>query len=278
MDINSWFVHVETNKKRRNYTHRLLHEDAIRHFRKLAGISLDPFDSSDNELQNQQSRLPRRDPIAGYPEKLNIITLQGYFGEIFAGIIAESYPHFGIHGWKVPAYPFRLHRSAYYVLEKWRHTGTEPGIIPGREGDDMVAFYKDDTGAVIHALVCEAKCSTDHDSTLIAKAHTQASHSMPRPVDILYLIEILQDSTDPESKNWANDLQVFYHREIQSSDERLDLVSYICGRSPVRSQTWVSSDEPHPNYTAGRKLEAVEIHLQNVEKLIKDVYGVCREE
>lgn len=295
--LNGWLQNTVTIQEEQNYTHRLLqenlehrqttmaelqqtiqraHEDTKRHLRELAGYSLDPFDTptvTSNEASNDDLDISRRDPTQGYPERLELKTLKGFFGEIFAGIVAENFSHFNIDGWKVPVYPFRFHRSAFHQLERWRQTESEPGTTPGRTGDDMLAFYRDADGTITHSLVCEAKCSKDHNRGLIDSAHRQASGKEPRPVDILNLIDILRDYDDPESQQWKTALQVLYSRNIRTDYERFDLVSYICGTFPKRTTTWMESDAPNPNYTAGRKLESVEIHLHGVDELIREVYN-----
>lgn len=293
LNLNGWLQESPTERKEHHYTHRLLtenlehrehilsdlkqtvqhaHEDTKRHLRKLAGLSLDPFNVTDVSTNSSSNNFIGKDPTKGYPEKLDVTTLKGYFGETFAAIVAEYFPHFGMSGWKVPVYPFRFHKSAFYALEKWRQTGIEPGKIPGRHGDDMLAFRRDAAGNITHSIVCESKCTDSHRTDLIAEAHEQASSPNIRPFDIIFLADALEDYSDTNSKNWAQALRAFYFRDVRAENERCDLVSYICGKSPKRSTTWLSLDAPHPNYTAGRSLESVEIHLQDVDELIKEVY------
>jgi len=238
------------------------HEDAKCKLRRLAGLSLDPL--GDNS----------RDPTTGYPERLDIVTLQGYFGEIFAGIVAENFDHFGESGWEVPAYPFRFHDVAFAALEKWRQTGIQPGIIPGRTGDDMLAFLRDADGRITRSLVCEAKCTRTHQSHLISDAHKKASSAHLIPLDLLRLIEILEDYDDYSSRNWVYALRNLYIRGADESYERIDLVTYICGKSPSRGASWIPCDRPHSQYKVGRKLVAVEVHIEGIVELIKIVYGV----
>src|SRR5690348_6281052 len=69
------------------------HEDARRYLREVFENTLDPFATS-----------PSFDPAEGYPELLHMQTLKGYFGEIFAGLIAEYFSPFGVDGWKVPVF------------------------------------------------------------------------------------------------------------------------------------------------------------------------------
>lgn len=55
--------------------------------------------------------------------------------------------------------------------------------------------------------------------------------------------------------------------------ERYDLVSYICGRHPKRDGVWLPTEKPHASYKAKRRLEAVEVHLYDVENLVREVYS-----
>src|SRR5580704_8753038 len=50
------------------------HEDARARLRRLAGGSLDPL-----------AEPVKRDPTDGYPQRLHIQTLKGYFGAVLAG-------------------------------------------------------------------------------------------------------------------------------------------------------------------------------------------------
>ena len=81
---------------------RAAHEDAKRHLRELFENTLDPFGT-----------FPPFDPAEGYPELLHMQTLKGYFGEIFAGLIAEHFSPFGEASWKVPVFLFRYHIVAF---------------------------------------------------------------------------------------------------------------------------------------------------------------------
>jgi hypothetical protein len=56
--------------------------------------------------------------------------------------------------------------------------------------------------------------------------------------------------------------------------ERCDMVSYICGKGPVRGtrSAWLPTTKSHEEYKAERRLETVEIHLPDIEKLIRQVY------
>lgn len=281
--ISNWLSNSISESGDKRYIHRLLkeninkrdivihelisivqtaHEDARYRLRKLSGNSLEPFESS-----------PTIDPSEGYPELLHIQTLKGYFGEIFAGIIAENLAPFGLDDWEVPAFLFRFHLVEFQQLEFINQTGKTAKKRPGRTGDDCLAFRRSSEGKIIGYLACEAKCTSRHEIGMISKAHIQASLPNIKSVDILQIIEILLDSNNQYSCQWINALRLLRQGKVDENYERCDLVSYICGQHPVRNNTWISPKKSHRKYTAGRRLEAVEIHLHDVENLIKTVYN-----
>jgi hypothetical protein len=132
----------------------------LERLRDLAGITLDPLGEPDTG-----------DPALEYPHKLPLSTLQGYFGEVFAGLIVENGSALGESGWQVPAFLFRTHAVAFEQLELMRQTGQPLKGVPGRTGDDCMAFRRDSQGNIIRTLYCEAKCTLGHDTSLIADAH-----------------------------------------------------------------------------------------------------------
>lgn len=239
------------------------HEDAQCRLRNLELDSLDPLASNS---------VP--DPAEGYPGQLHIQTLKGYFGEIFAGIIALHFSPFGKSDWEVPAFLFRFHLTEFQQLEFLQQIDEEAQVRPGRTGDDCLAFRRNSAGEIISSLVCEAKCTEDHDSGMIADAHEKASSANPIPVDRPQLIEILKERNDPDSNRWVEALRKLKLHGFASNHERFDLVSYVCGVPGRRgSVNRISSINSHIKYTARRRLEAVEVHLYDVEGLIEIVYN-----
>lgn len=240
------------------------HEDSRKRLRDLLGESLDPLGETSAY------------PVNRYPQCLHPLTLKGYFGEIFAGVIAEHFSPHNKSGWEVPAYLFRHHHEAFRQLEMLHQVDIEPEIIPGRTGDDCLAFKRDDTGKITHSLVCEAKCTNGHDySNLLMKAHEKISEPNLKPLDLFQLIEILKSYDDDKSKLWINELDRLLIEKNPTDYERCDLVSYVCGLVPRRSgqTTWIHPPTELPSsYTGGRRLETVEVHLYDVEGLIAKVY------
>jgi hypothetical protein len=154
-----------------------------------------------------------------------------------------------------------------------RQTGRQANKIPGRTGDDCLAFQLDGQGQIIRTLYCEAKCLTIHNTTKVKEAHEKVSTA--DIVDIPQLIRILKESSDPGAKQWVEALQQLLLRLPLPDDERYDLVSYICS-PPKRGDNWawLPTDKPHPKYTASRRLEVAEIHLPDVASVIREVYGI----
>jgi len=247
------------------------HEDARHKLRKLAGISqsLDLLDVQ--EMSGIDTKF-----MNDFPRYLELKTLKGYFGEIMAAVVAEHFNPLD-EDWQVFAFPFRLHQTAYHALEQVRQEGGSAPTIIGRLGDDMLAFQCNARGHITRILFCEAKCTASHNNNLIAEAHQKSSDNKIIPVDCFSLVEILQDYASPGSdeEKWIHALRKLYFSHKNPEHERCDLVLYICGLPPVRESTIIiPNSTPHQDYTAKRRLEAVEIHLHDVNGLIEEAYQV----
>ena len=237
------------------------HEGARSTLRAPLGESLNPLKHGKKE-----------DPAYGYPHKLNLIALQGFFGEILTGIITENYQIFGSSNWIVPVYLFRTHVTAFQQLEEMRQTDEWQKKVLGRTGDDGLAFELDNNGDIIRWMACEAKCTGSHNSELINNNHKKLSDSaVTKPVDLLRTIEALQDYADDDySKAWIEVLRKLFFQKDKI--ERCDLSVYICGRFPVRNKTWIPTTQPHKAYTATRKLTSVEVQINDLIKKIQELY------
>jgi len=281
-EIKKW-LYVQSRSSSAGYRHQLLvekqsqranttdvlrgivreaHEDAKQYLRQCTEANLDPLGTPSGPSI-----------VDAYPHKFHLSTKKAYFGEIMAGLIAENFASVGPGNWRVLTFLFRLHELAFDQLEMWRETGVPPKHVWGQSGDDCVAFSKDPTGRVNAALVCEGKCTNDHDSSMIADAHRKLSTQVTRPISLSRIIKILKDhSGDPEAVHWADALHQFYRRELRTDYRRFDLVSYTCGRRPTRGLSWMTIDKPHDEYKGKRDLESVEVHLVDVDALVEEVY------
>lgn len=241
-----------------------VHEDARFKLRSVLRDNLDPLEEWNDEI----------DPAEGYPELLDLTTLKGYFGEFFSGLIAENFSPFGEGNWRVPIFPFRFHETAFDQLEMYRQTGQMKRATYGRTGDDCVAFVLDGN-TITKILFLEAKCTAKHDTAMIADAHTKISSKNKKPLELLRLISSLQSyKNNSEANVWIAALRKLYFSK--GGFERFDCVSYVCGHSPKKPNnriSWITRGNPHENYQGGRKLEAVEIHLPEVEYIVKSLYG-----
>jgi hypothetical protein len=241
------------------------HEDARRRLQRLITGSLDPLGTNTGPSVADD-----------YPQRLHIQTLKGYFGEILAGVVAEELAPFGNDDWEVPAHLFRFHLVEFQQLAMIRQTGAPASVRPGRTGDDCLAFRRNSDEQIIAVLFCEAKCTADHDSNAITEAHQKASLSNLLPVDLLQIIEVLEDSTDPTAARWVEALRRLHLQGPSDTYERLDQITYVHGRRPIQSgrTTWIPSDRPHSEYSGSRRLHVAEVYCSDVEGLVRAAYGV----
>jgi len=215
------------------------------------------------------------DPAFGYPHKFGDTALQGFFGEIIAGIVAEHYARNDERDWEIPVYLFRTHVVAFQQLEQMKQTGKWERQIVGRTGDDGLAFARDDTGKIIAWLACEAKCTRGHSAQLITDNHKKLSQQIARPVDLLRVILALKDyRNDQYARDWISALINYYwSTHSNPAPVRSDLAVYVCGQTPSRQDTWMPVDQSHSQYTGNRNLTAAELHLPNVVEIIQRLYG-----
>lgn len=234
------------------------HQDALNNYQKVVEINLSPFASGSTT-----------DPTSYYPKKLHISTLKTYLGEVMAGVIAENFSPCGEDRWQIPVFLLRWHNVAFEQLEKSMRTGREVGLIPGRTGDDCLAFVMNDEGKIEKTLYCESKCTSDHDAGLIADGYKKLNE---QSVSIFQMIQILLERPDAESQKWANALSALRLDYENDAHEQCDLLCYVYSRQPIRNQAWLNTAQPHRNYTANRRLEGVEIRLGNVDDVVRNIY------
>ena len=279
-----WLTANKSMSRDSRYWHCLLEEDLTQReqfFGDLVGYVQEAHRDArrifEMEHLDPLGVLPSESPV-DYPGSLPLNVLQGYFGEILAGLVVENYSPFGIDDWIVPAFLFRFHNLTFERLEVLLQGGSIPNQLPGRTGDDCLAFQFDRNGNVIKMLYCEAKCTFDHSSGLIDDAHEKVSKE--RPASIPQILKILGERQNPTSKRLVETIQAFRKRlflrrrdDTSCDDVRYDLVSYVYSRSPIRKETWISPQIPNRKYSASRELEAIEIHIHGVSDLVKSVYG-----
>ena len=271
--INQSYIHVwlreDANQRHRAITTlramvRNAHIDAKHYLGRLTQNNLDPLRSASSSTVANS-----------YPRALHIDTKKAYFGEIIAGIVAENFLPPLLGQWRVPVFLFRHHQMAFDELERWRESRTSPRHGPGQTGDDCLAFRLGTVGLVGATLVCEGKCTNSHRSSMIRDAHKKISSPEQRPLSLSRVIGILSEhsSSDVDSARWASLLHELYFREDLSSHKRIDLVNYTYGQKPRLQRTWGDPNHPHPEYTGGRGLVFVEIHISDIDDLVEKIYS-----
>jgi hypothetical protein len=281
--LSDWLSNTRSSSSDQKYEHLLLeedaatrdtfmdtakayvqaaHEDAKNHLRELFDVSLDPLAEDIIDVS------------VFYPGWFNILTLKGYFGEVMASLVAIHYAPFELT-WHIPVHLFRYHNTAMEKMFSLYQTISETPDnsrphIPGRTGDDCLAFEISDERKITKMLYGEAKCTSSHDTSLINKAYERLPQS--------YITGIWQ-MKDALENNASKDLWIEALTELSlsirkrtSQVERIDHFVYVCAEKPKRSKTWISQTTSHASYTAKRRLSVAEIHLCDVESTINYVY------
>lgn len=244
------------------------HDDARDNLRRRFRVTLDPLGQA-----RSPTGAPVADPAAGYPEDLELQVLKGYFGELLAGLLAENVDPLQSADWEVPAFLFRFHLEVFRDLDQARLTGRKPRRQPGRTGDDALAFRRDDSNRIIDVLVCESKCTATHATSLLRAGHENLSDGSWRPADLPQLLTVLEESDAPESPEWVEAIESFLL--LQSSDgapRRSNLLLYVCGQRPIRKTSWIPATSLHASYAGQEPLAAIEVHIDGVDELVKQVY------
>jgi hypothetical protein len=170
-------------------------------------------------------------------------------------------------------------------LEQIERTKKEAEDVPGRLGNDCLAFQLKENGMVKRSLFCEAKCSAKHSSNLISTGLGQLNGKRLIPESIWQISEILRDRE-------GNDeiLNALLKLGLEGPDgdyERCNLLSYVYGQQLVNKLTWIEPTGPHERYKGRRRLEAVEISLQGIcddpgrnllDELVEEVHCELQEQ
>jgi hypothetical protein len=223
------------------------------------------------------------DPAANYPALLHQNTLFGYFGETLAALTVEHWGANGHSDWAVPALLFRLHDQEFQHLEIINER-VGAGVIhdpdaqaerrPGRTGDDALAFRLNANNTITDIMALECKCLSNNNSGKIEDAHRKLSAGPHRPPGVRELINLLSEYDTPESNSWQKALLQLWRGGYVLSG-RYDGILYACGRAPARDTTrtsWMSCIEPHQCYTAGRILEGMEFHFEQLSAVVAHIY------
>jgi len=120
------------------------HLDARTYFHSFMGIDLHPDADCDA-------------PVVAYPRSLPITTRRGLFGEVLAGLLAESYEFVGGYVWCVPVFLFRYHDDASNYLFTLVRDPTQTRQTIGRLGTDFIGLSLSEEGDIVRIISGEAK-------------------------------------------------------------------------------------------------------------------------
>lgn len=223
---------------------------------------------------------PQLDPAANFPRALHRRTLQGYWGELLAGLSAENRGAAGHADWIIPAYLFRFHDTEFQHLEVVNanvreglavRADAQAEMRPGRTGNDVVAFRLSADGEITDVLVVEAKCLTRHSVNTAREAFTSLSKGARLPSAVRELIELLSDYDSADAGLWRKAL--FQLRANLAAAGRNDALSYATGNSPRRAGRthWLQSVRP-ASYTAGRRVDVFEYQFADLDALVPSLF------
>lgn len=265
---NYFHVHISEDITERENARPLVqryltiaHADAISYFRRFYSLNFDPRGSAILDAA-----------LANYPAEVERLTLAGFFGEVMASLVAELV-RFHSLSWLVPALCFRHHATLFRQLMGSASRSEPPKRSLGRTGDDCVGFAVDSSGSKLeHILLCEAKCSYDHNPSLIADGHKQLSDTALAQLELFRITTILQDRNDATAQAWLTAIGDLVNRKATVSDLRYDFFFYAYGRPPKQSTTWLSPSSPHANHGGKHPLIASEAHFSGCEVFVRTIY------
>lgn len=262
-------AHLETVKPQLKTYVQQAHADAKARFQRFLDTdSLDPLE-------------PRRSDHIDYPGSLPSQTLMGYFGEVMAGLLAQTVTPFAGDQWYVPAFLFRFHedaRSRLYELRMMNRDGQDTSRlrrrpIIGRHQDDCLAFRFGPDGKIIASLVCEAKCLQNNNQEKVDEAYEKVSQGPLIPVSLPQLIEIMESSSSQHAQQWVDALWELHLRNPLTHFQRHNFITYICGTKPnQQTGSYLPKDHPNPKYVGHIPLEVAEVSIKSLRDLVWDLY------
>ena len=135
---NPSYIHLLLNADGENFPDELItyikiaHEQAQKKYiDKINEFNLDPLEQP---------------PI--YTVVLPLKTLQGYLGEVFGGLIAITQRPFDLD-WEIPVHLFSFHDTVFDWLDMYLQNAEISTDIPGRTGDDNLAFLRNINNEII---------------------------------------------------------------------------------------------------------------------------------
>ena len=254
---NSSYIHLLLNADGDN-----LPEELITYFKDAHKQAQQKYIDKINEFNLDPLNQP---PI--YTAVLPLKTLQGYLGEVFGGLIAITQRPFNLD-WEIPVHLFSFHDTVFDWLDMYLQNTETSAEIPGRTGDDNLAFVRNENNEITAVLFIEAKCTLTHNPSLINDAHSSLSKGNIFPVSRDKIKQLLIEKGDSESLNFVNAI----NNIVKTQKNRFDMVSYLYSKKPERKHSWISQSEINRFYKGNRNLVAAELCITDLLKSIDRIY------
>lgn len=285
-----------------NYGH-ILFEQAARSDEALVAGLRPYFESAHldaREVFHHAARIDLHPDAAGpggnarYPNCLPSTAKKGLFGEVMAGMLTEAYLFVGGHHWTIPVFLFRFHVEVGAYLFELARDQARVREVSGRHGNDFIALGIDPaTREVVRFIAGEAKWrATLTPSTMEELMHggwTGPEGARVRNGDGIWK-EMNRGLATPQGLEQLNSLLCEKAREeyaeaIVALDRalllgaaalpRTDLI-FVAGNRAARravGQSYLPTNAPPTDYTAGRSLQVVELVVEGGVDLIERLYA-----
>lgn len=254
---NSSYIHLLLNADGDN-----LPEELITYFKDAHKQAQQKYIDKINEFNLDPLNQP---PI--YTAVLPLKTLQGYLGEVLGGLIAITQRPFNLD-WEIPVHLFSFHDTVFDWLDMYLQNTETSAEIPGRTGDDNLAFVRNENNEITAVLFIEAKCTLTHNPSLINDAHSSLSKGNIFPVSRDKIKQLLIEKGDSESLHFVDAI----NNIVKTQKNRFDMVSYLYSKKPERKHSWISKNEINRYYKGNRNLVAAELHITDLQKSIDRIY------
>ena len=163
-------------------------------------------------------------------------------------------------------------REIEYVTPSPIQAAFIPLAVKGGDCTGQARTGTGKTAAFVLPIIERIDLDNRVSQALVLAPTRELSEQVAIPVSLRQVIEVLNECNEPELVKWRNALLYLYLGNRTDEYRRFDLVSYVCGKRPVRNPTWIPVNQPLKDYRGNRRFEAVEAHLHDVDGLVRYVF------
>ena len=281
-DFGNWFETEREEHTDDDYVNYRLRVRDVKHWQNLHPTITQYFEwaHADARCIFHENLCATLDPRGGsslpeYPRSLPQKTRKGYFGEVFCGILADTGQVHSHLNWRVPICLFRLHTQAEEYLMRLITGEPAAQTIVGRTGSDNLALSLNQDGTLRAIMGAEAKCYETFNTTKAKKALSDLGAQATVPVSLGQLKRLLLEIDSNGFGATILDLEKIIKNARQSTVPRFDLLVLIFEDPAIKTYTSprISVTEKNENYTGGRPLQIVEVHLPGAGMFIDALYA-----